>query len=94
MSRIIRLHYYAKPIPLKPFWRLLLLVSVILVLAGCATLTNTYPITVSTETEQKAIWILDIQFGEYSLIGGGLGGSVGEMARIPGAAEDLLAWEI
>jgi len=63
-----------KPRSRKPFWQLFLSVVLLLTVAACAT----YPVTVSTETEQKAIWVQYIQFGEYRLPGGALGGSVGE----------------
>jgi len=67
-----------KSLSQKPAWRILLPVTLLLVLAACASLANTYPIQVSTETEQKAIFVRDFQFGEYRIPVGGLGGSVGE----------------
>jgi len=63
-----------KPRSRKPFRQLFFSATLLLTLAAC----TTYPVTVSTETEQKAIWIQYIQFGEYRLLGGSLGGSVGE----------------
>ncbi len=63
-----------KPRFQKPFWQLVFSATLLLALSAC----TTYPVTVSTETEQKAIWVLDIQFGDYRLPGGGMGGSVGE----------------
>jgi len=74
-TRILK---HMKPQVQKPSWRLLLLAPVILALASCASISRTYDVKVSTETEQKAIFISDIQFGEYHLPGGGLGGAVGE----------------
>jgi len=56
------------------YTKLFTFVIIVLTFTGC----TTYPVQVSMETEQKAIWIQYIQFGEYSLPGGGLGGSVGE----------------
>ncbi|MFV1993559.1 MAG: hypothetical protein ACC635_06630 [Acidiferrobacterales bacterium] len=72
------MYKHLKPLSLNPSWRSLLTVVLLLSLAGCASFSKTYEVQVSTETEQKAIWILDIQFGEYKLRGGGLGGAVGE----------------
>jgi len=62
----------------KLFWRLLLPVTLILALAGCVSAHGYKSVTLSTETEQKAIWVLGIQYGEHYLPGGGMGGAVGE----------------
>ena len=84
----IETHIYRrmKHVHQNQFWQFLLSATFLLALAGC----TTYPVQVSTETEQKAIWVQDIQFGKYRLPGGSMGGL---LVKIPGAAENLWEWD-